>query len=91
MSRRGNFTRGKRYSVLSAMSADGVKAAHVIVGPYDRENFEIAVERFIAPMIGSCANGDPYSVVVLDNCAIHQSPEFIAMVRARGGIVVFLP
>lgn len=73
------------------MSVNGVRSAHVIVGAYNQDSFEIAVEKFIEPIVGSLANGDPCSVVVLDNCTIHNSPQFFQMVRAKGGIVIFLP
>lgn len=91
VSRRGNFTRGTRYSVLGAVSVHGIKAAHAIIGAYNQENFEFAINNFVGPLVGSLANGDDCSVVIVDNCAIHRSAEFYRMIRARGGIVVFLP
>ena len=91
MSRKANFTRGSRYSVLGAVSLHGAQAAHVIAGAFDRANFEFAVEHFVAPLVGSLANGDDCSIVVLDNGPIHQSPEFLRMIRAKGRIVLFLP
>lgn len=91
MSRKGNFTRGTRYSVLAAVSTKGIQAAHSIIGAYDRPNFEFAMETFVLPHVGSVAMGDPCSVVVLDNCQIHFSQAVHDMIRAKGGIVVFLP
>lgn len=69
----------------------GIQAAHVIVGAYNQDSFQFAIENFIAPLVGSYANGDDCSIVIIDNCAIHRSPEFYRIIRARGGLVVFLP
>ncbi len=33
----------------------------------------------------------PNSVVIMDNCAIHDKPALFAAVAARGAMVVFLP
>lgn len=88
---KGNFTRGTRYSVLSAISVEGIKASHAIVGAYNQEHFEFAMNQFILSFVGSAAGRECCSVVVLDNCAIHNSNEFIEAVRRKGGIVIFLP
>ena len=56
---KGNFTRGTRYSVLGAISIEGVKASQVITGAYDRDQFEFAMEHFILPLIGSAARNEP--------------------------------
>lgn len=91
VSRKGNFTRGTRYSVLGAVSTNGFQAAHSIVGAYDMKSFEFAMETFVLPYVGSLAKGDPCSIVVLDNCQIHYSQAVHDMIRAKGGILVFLP
>ena len=70
--KRGNFTRGTRYSVLGAFSTHGFKAAHSVVGAFDKHNFEFAMEQFVVPHVGSVALGEPCSVVVPDNCRIHK-------------------
>ena len=88
---KGNFTRGTRYSVLSAISTQGVEASHTIVGAYNREQFEFAMEHFIVPCVGSVAQKEPCSVVIMDNCNIHYSEAVFTAVRNRGGIVIFLP
>ena len=87
----GNFTRGKRFSVLAAMAATGVQVAHSIIGSYDMSQFEFAFENFVLPLIGSFAKNEECSVLVLDNCTIHYSEKVIQMVREKGGLMVFLP
>lgn len=91
ISRKGNFTRGTRYSVLAALSTEGIVASHTIIGAYNQEQFEFAMSTFVLPFVGSVANNEACSVVVLDNCAIHNSDEIIEAVRRKGGIMVFLP
>ena len=88
---KGNFTRGSRYSVLSALNVQGVVASHTVVGSYDQKQYEFAVTNFILPFVGSCARKEPSSVVIMDNCTIHNSDIVIEAVRRRGGIVLFLP
>lgn len=91
VSRKGNFTRGTRFSVLAAMSSDGVKASHVIVGSYNRVQFDFAMEHFVLPHVGSYAANESCSVIVFDNCSIHRSERVLELIRQRGGISVFLP
>lgn len=91
MSRKGNVTRGTRYSILAATAVDGVKAAHAIVGAYNKQQFEHAMEHFVLPHVGSFANKEKCSVIVMDNCHIHLSRGVFDLIRQKGGITVFLP
>ena len=88
---KGNFTRGTRYSVLGALSSEGIVAAHIITGAFDSDQFQFAVDQFILPILGSAARQEPCSVVILDNCAIHKNADFIQAVRGKGALVIFLP
>ena len=54
LSKKENFTRGTRYSVLAALSVDGIEAAHTIIGAYKREMFECVMLQFVFPKVGSC-------------------------------------
>ncbi|XP_067021928.1 uncharacterized protein [Acropora muricata] len=91
VSRKGNFTRGTRYSVLGAIAVDDVKAAHAIEGAYNKQQFEYAMEHFVLPHVGSYANKEMCSVIVMDNCRIHYSQRVFELVRRKGGMTVFLP
>lgn len=42
---------------------------------YSVEDFNFALQYFISPSIGRFALGEPCSVVVMDNCRIHDSDE----------------
>ena len=64
---------------------------HCIVGSYNKAQFEYAMKHFVLPQVGSLAKGENISVVILDNCRIHDSGEVLEMVRNVGGIVMFLP
>lgn len=88
---KGNFTRGSRYSVLSALSLQGIVGSHTISGAFDQQEFEFAIANFILPYIGSCARRESCSVVILDNCAIHNSEVVFEAIRRKGGIIMFLP
>jgi len=58
VSGKGHFTRGTRYSVLSAVAEDGVQVSHAIVGAYNRVQYEYAMANFIVPLVGSFANNE---------------------------------
>lgn len=58
---------------------------------FNTEDFNIALENFIAPSIGRFALGEPCSVVVMDDCRIQDSDETINITCQNGGIAVFLP
>lgn len=88
---KGNFTRGTRYSVLAALSSEGIVTSHTIIGAFDGYQFQFAFEHFILPILGSAAMEEPCSIVVLDNCAIHKNLDFIQTVRRKGALVIFLP
>lgn len=77
--------------MLAALSIDGVEAAHTIVGLYNREMFEFAMEYFVIPKVGSFARHEQCSIVIMDNCAIHFSERVFDLIRGKGGIVMFLP
>ena len=87
----GNYVREERYSVVAAMDINGIVATHTVPNAFNTEDFNFALQHFISPSIGRFALGKPCSVVVMDNCRIHDSDETINIVRQKGGIVVFLP
>ena len=62
----------------------------MIVGSYNRLQFEFAMEQFILPYVGSYAQNENCSVVVLDNCNSHRSSS-LNLIRQKGGLCVFLP
>lgn len=90
-SKKDNFTRGTGFSVLAALSTTGIEASHTIVGAYNREMFEFAMEYYVIPMVGSFTKHEKCSIVIMDNCNIHFSKRVFDHIREKGGIVMFLP
>lgn len=86
-----NYVREERHSVVAAMDINGIVATHTVPNAFNTEDFNFALQHFISPSVGRFALGEPCSVVVMDNCRIHDSDETINIVRQKGGIAVFLP
>jgi len=82
------FVRGKRYSILPAMSLDGVVALGVQEGALTRADFTAFLEMLLDNM-----NPFPQqnSVIVMDNAQIHKGQQIRDMVAARGMRVLYLP
>ena len=77
--------------MLAAVDKQSVLGYSIAEGSFNTELFNFMFENMISPHEGSVADKEPRSIVILDNCRIHDSDEFIDMVRNKGGIVTFLP
>ena len=86
----GNFIKRHRVSVLAGLS-HGIEGIHIVDGSYNTDPYNFALQHSFLNNVGSFVNREDRSIVVLDNCRIHDSDEFIDMVRMKGGIVVCLP
>lgn len=87
---RALFLRGQRYSILPALTVDGIIALDIIEGAVNKEKFIAFVKEQLAPIL------NPYpgrnSVVVLDNCAIHHDEDVRRIiVDDCGAKLVYLP
>ncbi|PPR00338.1 hypothetical protein CVT24_004359 [Panaeolus cyanescens] len=86
--RRDFFIRGIRYSILPALSLDGIIALEVLDEPFTSESFRDFIALLLERM-------NPWpernSVIIMDNAKIHKSVEIEEMVRNRGMRIVFLP
>ncbi|KZP27011.1 hypothetical protein FIBSPDRAFT_731352, partial [Athelia psychrophila] len=69
------------YSVLSALSSDGIIALVIFEGLVNKDWFTDFLKNELAPKL------NPYpgvwSVVVMDNCAIHHDEEVRALVEGE--------
>lgn len=70
------------YSILPALSLDGILHVNVVEGAFNTETFN----RFIAELIERMQPYDEErhnknSVLIMDNCRIHKDPEMVAMVE----------
>jgi hypothetical protein len=69
-----------RYSVLPALSLDGIIAANVVEGSFNAALFSDFVEGLLDQMQPFPRNN---SVVVMDNCRIHKDPAIVEMIEER--------
>lgn len=87
-SKKGHFKRGKKYSVLPAISLDGILDISVVEGSFNTRLFEDFVESLVGVM-------NPYplanSVLIMDNCKIHKSQYVADLCESKGIELVFLP
>ena len=56
--------------------------------PVNRERFVQYFKEFIYPFLGNAANRERHSVVIMDNCTIHNDPEIAAMISEKGAILL---
>ncbi|KAI0048886.1 hypothetical protein FA95DRAFT_1490142 [Auriscalpium vulgare] len=68
--RRATFVRGQRYSILPALTYEGIIALDIFEGSVNKEKFVQFLEEELAQHLTPYPG--PRSVVVLDNCAIHH-------------------
>ena len=69
-----------RYSVLPALSLDGILWCKIIEGAFNFDTFH----EFITELL-ECMQPfpNPNSVIVMDNARIHKNPDTIEMIRSR--------
>lgn len=94
---RGRSLRGKRLiadapfgkwgtqTFIAGLRCGALTAPWIINGAMDRKAFNTYIETQLAPTL------QPGDVVILDNLSVHQSPQAVAAVRARGAWLLFLP
>ena len=74
-------------SLLAGIDISSVVRSLVVNRAYNSELFNFAFRSFFLDSIGSFANHEPRSIVVVDNCTIHNE-DLIQMVRGKGGVVL---
>ncbi len=88
---KGDVVNKQRISLMAGLDiTNGITGKMVVDGEFNAEFFNLAIECAIMPHVGNFARGEPRSIVIMDNCAIYYD-DTVRMVRARGGILVFLP
>ena len=83
--------RGKRYSAIGIMSAEGVQDVYITEGSIDGEKFAHFIRHTLLPLLQPFDGRNPHSVVVLDNASIHKVQEVIELFSFLGVIIKFLP
>ena len=69
-----------RYSILPALSLDGMLDCDIVEGSYNTQLFKAFIERLLAKMQPFPA---PNSALVMDNCRIHKSPLIVEMIERK--------
>ena len=77
--------RGTTYSMIGAISTEGIEAMMYVEGSIDGHIFEEFVKKCLFPVL------TPGKYLVLDNARIHRSHEVIKLIRSTGAKIVFLP
>ena len=83
--------RGERLSTLGAMSTSGVLDCKVVRGKVDADVSYDFIHTSLLPKLMPFNGINPNSVVILDNCAIHQVEEITAAIDNVGAFVLYLP
>ena len=66
-----------RYSMLPAMLLDGILSADIMEGSYNMASFTA----FIGALLNQMKPfPEPNSVIIMDNCRIHKSPDILDMI-----------
>jgi transposase len=76
---------GSHYTLIAALSWQGVQAAWILQGAMDRAAFDVYIEYVLAP---SLRRGD---IVLLDNLSSHTGPRTRQLIEAQGARLEFLP
>lgn len=69
-----------RYSILPAISLDGILHVKILEGSFTTELFEEFIDSLLDTMQPFPA---PNSVIVMDNCCIHKAPSIIEKIHAQ--------
>ena len=82
---------GKRYSVIAVMSVDGVEDIHIVENNVNGDTFLDFIHLCILPIIMPFSGINPWSIVVMDNAAIHHVAAVEETLNGVGVIVRYLP
>lgn len=69
-----------RYSILPAITLDGIIECNIVEGSFNTELFTTFIRGVLARMQPFPA---PKSVIVMDNCKIHKAPEIRELIESR--------
>ena len=75
-----SLTLYSRYSILPAISLDGILDCLIVEGAYNSELFMAFIDSLLEKMQPFPG---PNSVIVMDNCAIHKAPEIRERIESK--------
>lgn len=76
---------GTHYTLIAALSWQGVQAAWLLPGAMDREAFDVYIAQVLAPTL---RRGD---IILMDNLSAHTGPRTRQFIEATGAQLEFLP
>lgn len=83
------FSRGKRLSVVAAVTTDGFLGFDYTDGTFTRQKFHQSFVKHILPHLQPWPL--PRSIVIMDNAKIHCYPELYDIIHLKGAKLIFLP
>ncbi|TFK78757.1 hypothetical protein K466DRAFT_468528, partial [Polyporus arcularius HHB13444] len=72
-----------RYSILPALTMDGIIALDIFEGSVNKERFLQFLNNELAPTLNPYPG--PRSVVIMDNCTIHHDEEIRHLIEHECG------
>lgn len=85
------LARGKRISVIAAMTYRGIQALKLVRDTVDGDTFLDFIQRDLLPLLMPFNGINQGSIVILDNCTIHHVPQVKSMISEVGALVHYLP
>ena len=85
------LVRGNKISAIAAICSEGLLGVELTNGTVNGEIFSDFVRGTLIPNMNSFDGSSSKSVMVMDNCSIHQVPEVIELLEDAGIITLFLP
>ena len=85
------LVRGRRISTIAAITTDGVLGYDLSDGSINGEKFFDFVRGNLIPNMNPFDGTSSKSIVVLDNCSVHDVQEVVEEFQKAGVLVIFLP
>lgn len=76
---------GRHYTLIAALSAQGIQAPWLLEGAMDGAAFEVYIAQVLVPTL---RRGD---IVLMDNLSFHKGPRVRILIEAVGAHLEFLP
>lgn len=82
---------GKRYSVIAAISKDGVEDIYIQEGNVNGAVFLDFIRRCLIPVLMPFNGHNPKSIVIMDNASVHKGARVQELINEVGALLRFLP
>ena len=83
--------RGKRISVMAAMSSEKIIAHEYFTGTLDSHRFFDFIRGTLIPQMHPFDGSSPMSILIMDNCSVHHVQEIKDLVESVGILLLYLP